>query len=100
MYATQTRSFLYDLRMFSFYALKMNLTSSASQPELIQNLKSQGSDVIQTNDGLCLKTEMSKEELDKFLSDKNVSGVSVAKIEVSQTHELTPDVCAFMGLNE
>ena len=84
--------------MNRFYSLKMGLAGGAHQPELIQQFKSNGDDVIQTSDGLCLKTKMSKQEIEKFLSEKNVSGVSVAPVEARSSNDLPTDVAAFMGI--
>lgn len=47
----------------NYYALKYGLNASGGQPELMQTLKSTGAEVIQTSDGMCLKTERSRAEV-------------------------------------
>lgn len=84
--------------MIRFYSLKMGLAGGAHQSELIQQFKSNGDDVIQTSDGLCLRTGKSQQEIETFLSEKNVSGVAVSPVEARSSNDLPTDVAAFMGL--
>lgn len=84
--------------MIRFFSLKMGLAGGAHQSELIQQFKSNGDEVIQTSDGLCLKTKMSQQEIESFLADRKISGVSVSPVEERCTTNLPTDVAAFMGL--
>ncbi len=82
--------------MMSLFTLKMSLAASAYQPQLLQDLKSDGDDVIQTADGLCVKTRRSKSELESFLREKGVEGVTVETVD-TKSDELSKDVLAFIG---
>jgi len=80
-----------------FYSLKMGLAADTNQASLIQHFKSNGDDVIQTSDGLCLKSQMTKEEVESFLKDKDASRITVQAIDRENTNGLSKDVLAFMG---
>ena len=80
------------------YCVTLNLAASAHQTDLIQQLKSRGDDAIQTSGGLCVKTTMSADEFDKFVSD--IAGMELKSEKIDKGTDpsaLTPDVKAFLG---
>ncbi len=80
------------------FCVTLNLAASAHQTDLIQQLKSRGDDAIQTSSGLCVKTAMSSDELDKFVSE--IAGMELKSEKIDQATDssaLTPDVKAFLG---
>ena len=78
-----------------FYTLRLNLNSGVNQAQVTDQLKASGHDVIQTSEGLCVKANVSLDELQSFLEDKKFEGIMLNKIESSGDH--SPDVKAFMG---
>jgi hypothetical protein len=79
----------------SFYSVKLGMDASAKQPELILLFKNSGGDVIQTSDGLCVKSELKLAALTKLLEEKELAaGVAVSEVDASSA---SPDVRAFMG---
>ena len=80
------------------FCVTLNLAASASQTDLIQKLKSRGDDAIQTSSGLCVKTSMSSDEFDKFVSEIAGTELKSEKIDAAtDSSTLTPDVKAFLG---
>ena len=80
------------------FCVTLNLAASAHQTDLIQQLKSRGDDAIQTSSGLCVKTSMSADEFDKFVSD--VAGPDLRSEKIDQATDpakLTPDIKAFLS---
>jgi hypothetical protein len=78
------------------FSLKFGLSSSLQQPELMQILKSAGAEVIQTGDGLCLKTQSPEDDLKKLLEEKEATGLTLEQLNTSHTEGLSPDIIAFM----
>lgn len=82
--------------MSQIYDLRFTLDSSGSQPQIIELLKSNGFDCIQTSSGLCAKSDQSLAKVKELLSSKNLlSGVTVRELDTSS--ELPDDVKAFIG---
>ncbi|MES2855072.1 MAG: hypothetical protein V4692_04370, partial [Bdellovibrionota bacterium] len=70
--------------MTKFYSLKVSLNANGvNQAELIQHFQSNGDEVIQTSDGLCLKTTKTQSAVESFLEEKNATGVLVTPVSGS-----------------
>jgi len=80
-----------------FYSLILNLAASAAQPEITQALKSRGDDVIQTSNGLCVRSTLSLSDLEALIGDLAAAGVKIEPVDLSSRDELPPDVQAFIG---
>jgi hypothetical protein len=83
----------------NYYALKYGLNASGGQPELMQALKSAGADVIQTSDGLCIKTERSRAEVEDLVKGQGLTGISVSVLDAPKLRDADdtpPDVKTFM----
>lgn len=83
----------------AFYKIKLGTVESNNQPsqsQLIDAFKAQGEDVIQTSDGLCLKTVKDLESLSRDLEHQGLPQSSITSIDES-TPDLSKDVLAFMG---
>ena len=78
----------------NFFSVKLNLSASAHQNEIIQALKSRGDDCIQTSSGLCVRTSLSESELKELVGVAS-GGLTVQKVDPA-AKDLTPDVQAFL----
>ncbi len=80
-----------------YFQIKLSLSSGGNQAEIMQLLRSQGADVIQTNDGLCVRADKSLEELRDVLKEKGLdSGLTVAPLDPRELDESAPqDLKAF-----
>jgi len=76
-----------------FYSIK--ISASDLQAELIQLFKNGDDQVIQTADGLCVKSSKSDGDMQELLNGKNLSFVSVN----SKTADISPDVVKFIHSN-
>ncbi len=84
----------------AYYSLRINMNSGLNQAQIMDQIKGQGDDVIQTSDGLCIQTKSSLDELKAFLKEKNLDQVLLTKINrdsQSEVAELSPDVRAFIN---
>ena len=78
------------------YSVKMGISGTLSQQEAMDLLKNAGAEVIQTSDGLCLKTEKPIVELQK--SNEKLSILSFHEIRKDQMDsETSQDVQAFLS---
>jgi hypothetical protein len=75
----------------SHYAIRFGL-SGPSQPELLQALGKIGAESIQTSNGLCVKTQLTRAELEIALKREKMNGVELSEL----TSERAPDVAAFV----
>lgn len=80
-----------------FYNIQLGLNSNLNQAQLMNELKSRGSDVIQTSNGLCVKTPDSREAMSQFLKEKGIATTALSKINTDSAN-LTADELAFLGL--
>jgi hypothetical protein len=71
----------------NYYGLKYSLNASGGQPELMQALKSAGAEIIQTSDGLCVKTERSLAELEDLVRDQGLTGISVSVLNAQELRD-------------
>lgn len=86
--------------MTNFYIIRFGLSDSGNQMILMQNVKSNGGDVIQLSDGLCVKWTGSDDDLQKLIDDK-ASGLKATKVDrdvVAQDPQSPADLKSFMGL--
>lgn len=77
----------------NFFSVKLNLSASAHQNEIIQALKSRGDDCIQTSGGLCVRTSLSESELSELVGA--TAGLTIEKVDHA-AKDLSPDVQAFL----
>lgn len=56
-----------------FFRVKLNLSDSGAQPKLMQQLKADGAEVIQTGEGLCVKTGERESSLARLLKEHGVA---------------------------
>ena len=83
----------------AYYSLRMNMNAGVNQAQIMDQLKAQGDDVIQTSDGLCISSKSNLEELKGFLAEKKIEAVTLSEINSSSQSELSslsPDVRAFI----
>lgn len=86
--------------MNQYYSLKFGLEASSVQPEVVQLIKSVGEDVIQTSDGLCLKTTRSEDDVRAALKGAGyAAGITVEKMDEEALKAASPNVRSFAGLN-
>lgn len=75
--------------------IRFTLDSAASQPQIIELLKTNGIDCIQTSSGLCAKSLEPIGKIEELLKSKDLSsGVTLS--EVDQSGELSKDVKALI----
>lgn len=79
-----------------FFSFKFGSDAAAHQSSIMQLLKSQGHDCIQTSDGLCVKASIDQGELEKILNEKELAA-GVAIEPVSTAEDQPKDVQVFMG---
>ena len=82
--------------MTNFFKLTFGLAVSASQPDILQLFHAEGDEVIQTSDGLCIKSSKNLEEIKAALQNKKLdSGILLSAVD-SQDPQLSPDVKVFL----
>lgn len=77
------------------FSLKLGMNAEVNQAELMQLLKSNNAEVIQTSDGLCIKSDKSRDELNQIISSKAGSSVSIQPFD-GEAPEMPADVRAFV----
>ncbi len=85
----------------NFFAMTFGQGASAAQTEIIDTLKSGGSKVIQSSNGLWIATPLDQTKLSEQL--KNFNGLHLEKLDpqaVSQDPEANKDLKAFMSSAE
>ncbi len=83
--------------MMNFFKVTFGLAGSSKQAEIIQLIKSNGGDAIQTSDGLCIKTSDSMQTLEEnFTEKKLLSGINIQNVTPSDP-ELSTDVKNFLA---
>jgi hypothetical protein len=82
-------------KMKNFFAIKFNLDSGVGQAELMPCLKGLGAEVIQTSDGLGVRTEKSQSDLQKIWADKKWN-LNLSSLD-SNNAELSSDIKAFLN---
>lgn len=81
------------------YSLKFGLSAGSNQAMLIQELKANNADVIQTSDGLCVKSGLDKASITALVESK-MSGVSIATLDpsaIAEDAQMSADVKAFVA---
>jgi hypothetical protein len=82
--------------MANFIKITFGLAASALQPDIMQLLHAEGDQVIQTSDGLCVKSVKSLDDFKSTLKNKNLdSGIQLSPVD-SQDDKLSPDIKAFL----
>lgn len=74
----------------SFATIQFNMGAGTQQPQIIELLKRERRDYIQTSNGLCVKG--SPEELKELFTKNAINDVNVTTIEKNPT----PDIQAFI----
>lgn len=74
------------------YLLRLNL--NAPQSVIIDQLKSNGAELIQTSDGICLKTDQSLDALKKLLG-KDLEN-NIDSIDTNSIDSFSEDIKAFI----
>lgn len=82
--------------MKKIYLIKFTLESNAQQPEILQLLKSDGAEVIQTSGGLCVKTEKSESET-RAIMGKFAESVSIEPLSKEGLKDQAESVKAFVA---
>lgn len=80
------------------FKIKIGLESGINQDQIIQLIKNNGGDTIQTSDGLCVKSNQNKSELEKAFVEKDMSGLRLQPLD-PEKDDLTPDIKNFIGLH-
>lgn len=76
--------------------IRFSLDSSTSQPQIIELLKTNGIDCIQTSSGLCAKSVKSIAEIKEILDAKSFSsGITISQLD--QSAEMPKDVESFIS---
>ena len=79
--------------MINHYYLRLTLNDA--QSVIIDQLRSNGADLIQTNDGICLKSDKSIDALKKLLGD-DFHG-KIEPVSLKDSSEFPEDVKAFLN---
>jgi hypothetical protein len=80
-----------------FYKVTFGLAGASKQAEIIQLIKSNGGDAIQTSDGLCIKASDSMDKIKDDLDSKNLlAGINIQNISASD-EGLSTDVQRFLS---
>lgn len=72
----------------------LRLTLNAPQSVIIDQLKSNGAELIQTSDGICLKTDQSLDTLKKLLG-KDLEN-NIDSIDTNSIDSFSEDIKAFI----
>lgn len=83
----------------NFFAVKFGLDSGVSQSEIMQILKSNGADVIQTSAGLCVKSQSDLSALKSLFQKSEHAGVTWQPLDADTAlldDSLAADVKAFI----
>ncbi len=80
----------------AYYKLPLNADSPIPQHQLIQNIKSDGDEVIQMSDGLCIKSDKPSDRLIARLKEQGIDQSKLQPLD-HNSKDLSPDVLAFMG---
>ena len=77
------------------YLINFGLSAAINQQDLIQALKTNGADVIQTGSGLCVKSEKSAAEMKASLIESKFKDVNLVLIQGTD-ESLSPDIKSFL----
>lgn len=83
--------------MMSYFNIRIGLSGEWNQAQLMNEFKTRGDDVIQTSNGLCVRTNNTPEAISLFLKEKGISTKALSKID-ADSENLTADELAFLGL--
>lgn len=72
----------------------LRLTLNAPQSVIIDQLKSNGAELIQTSDGICLKTDQSLDALKKLLGKELENNID--SIDTNSIDSFSEDIQAFI----
>lgn len=82
----------------NYFRVKLSLNDSGAQPKLMQKLKADGGDVIQTSDGVCLKTQQSAGALAGLLKELDIAAApEPVDSSPDAAQDLPQDIRAFLS---